>query len=94
MTFIDLFSGIGGFRDGLQRSGHTCVGHVEIDKFANKSYLAMYELEYCKSDTNNENTSYLCYRKEKCCGENCNNQEWYGKDIKRISSEEIPQADI
>lgn len=47
MTFLDLFAGIGGFRRGLERSGHTCVGHVEIDKYANKSYMAMYELAHC-----------------------------------------------
>ena len=44
LTFLDLFAGIGGFRRGLERSGHTCVGHVEIDKYANKSYMAMYAL--------------------------------------------------
>ena len=47
LTFLDLFAGIGGFRRGLERSGHTCVGHVEIDKYANKSYMAMYGLEVC-----------------------------------------------
>lgn len=39
MEFLDLFSGIGGFRRGLERSGHKCIGHVEIDKYANKSYI-------------------------------------------------------
>ena len=42
MKFIDLFSGIGGFRLGLEMAGHECVGHVEIDKYANKSYAAMH----------------------------------------------------
>lgn len=42
MTFLDVFSGIGGFRLGLERSGHECVGHVEIDKFANISYNAIH----------------------------------------------------
>ena len=42
MKFLDLFSGIGGFRLGLQRAGHEPVGWVEIDKFARKSYQAMY----------------------------------------------------
>ncbi len=42
MTFIDLFSGIGGFRLGMERAGHTCLSHVEIDKFANKSYEAIF----------------------------------------------------
>ena len=48
MEFLDLFSGIGGFRRGLERSGHRCIGHVEIDKYANISYMAMYGLSYCK----------------------------------------------
>ncbi|QEA43275.1 DNA cytosine methyltransferase [Leuconostoc lactis] len=43
MKFLDLFSGIGGFRLGLQRAGHTPVGYVEIDKFARQSYQAMYD---------------------------------------------------
>lgn len=47
MTFLDLFAGIGGFRRGLERSGHTCVGHVEIDPYANRSYMAMFGLEAC-----------------------------------------------
>lgn len=43
MKFLDLFSGIGGFRLGLERSGHTPVGYVEIDKYARQSYEAMYD---------------------------------------------------
>ena len=42
MTFIDLFSGIGGFRLGMEQAGHICLGHIEIDKFANKSYEAIF----------------------------------------------------
>lgn len=45
MKFLDLFAGIGGFRLGLERQGHECVGFCEIDKFARKSYKAMYETE-------------------------------------------------
>ncbi|ORI39405.1 hypothetical protein BMR90_02175 [Leuconostoc mesenteroides subsp. cremoris] len=45
MKFLDLFSGIGGFRLGLERSGHTPVGYVEIDKFARQSYQAMYDTD-------------------------------------------------
>ena len=45
MKFLDLFSGIGGFRLGLERSGHTPVGYVEIDKFARQSYQAMYNTD-------------------------------------------------
>ena len=42
MTFVDLFSGIGGFRLGMESAGHKCIGHVEIDKFANKSYETIF----------------------------------------------------
>ena len=42
MKFLDLFSGIGGFRLGMEMAGHECVGHCEIDKHADKSYRAMH----------------------------------------------------
>ena len=45
LTFIDFFSGIGGFRLGLERAGMKCVGFCEKDKFAVKSYRAMYDTE-------------------------------------------------
>lgn len=45
MKFIDLFSGIGGFRLGMEMAGHECVGHCEIDKFADKSYRAMHDVK-------------------------------------------------
>ena len=41
-TFLDFFSGIGGFRLGMEQAGHKCLGHCEIDKYANKSYTAMH----------------------------------------------------
>lgn len=41
--FLDLFSGIGGFRLGMEMAGHECVGHVEIDKWANVSYEAIHQ---------------------------------------------------
>ena len=54
MKFLDLFSGIGGFRLGLQRAGHEPVGWVEIDKFARQSYQAMYDTtgEWTATDIN------------------------------------------
>lgn len=38
-TFIDLFSGIGGFRIALERNGCKCVFSSEIDKYARETYL-------------------------------------------------------
>lgn len=60
MNFLDLFAGIGGFRLGMERAGHKCVGFCEIDKFARASYKAMHntekEIEYhdIKEVTNEE----------------------------------------
>lgn len=45
MKFLDLFAGIGGFRLGLTNQGHECIGFCEIDKFARKSYKAIYKTE-------------------------------------------------
>ncbi|WP_420861813.1 DNA cytosine methyltransferase [Tissierella carlieri] len=45
MTFLDLCAGIGGFRLGLELAGFKCVGFCEIDKFAVKSYMAMFDTE-------------------------------------------------
>jgi len=41
IRYFDMFAGIGGFRAGLTRAGgFTCIGHCEIDKYANASYEA------------------------------------------------------
>ena len=45
MKFIDFFAGIGGFHAGLEKAGMECVGWCEFDKFAQKSYRAMYDTE-------------------------------------------------
>ena len=44
IKFVDMFSGIGGFREGLTHAGgFECVGHCEIDKYANRSYNALFD---------------------------------------------------
>lgn len=41
---LDMFSGIGGFRSGLEAiGGFSFVGHCEIDKYANQAYEAIYQ---------------------------------------------------
>lgn len=47
-----MFAGIGGFRSGLEKAGHQCVGYVEWDKYARRSYQAIYntEREYTAHD--------------------------------------------
>ena len=40
-----MFAGIGGFRAGLDRAGgFLCVGHCEIDKYADASYRAIHNI--------------------------------------------------
>ena len=96
MEFLDLCSGIGGFRRGLERSGHRCIGHVEIDKYANISYMAMYGLSYCKYGKCGEgNCCRRCSKevREHCDGSKCTG-EWFAKDIKQLTAGEIPRAEI
>lgn len=45
MKFLDLFAGIGGFRFGMERADHECIGYVEIDKHARKSYEVIHDTE-------------------------------------------------
>ena len=46
ICYIDLFAGIGGFREGLTRAGgFVCVGHCECDKYAERSYRALFNTE-------------------------------------------------
>ncbi len=47
-TFIDLFSGIGGFRLGMERNGFKCVWSCDNNKFANMVY------QYKFGDENHE----------------------------------------
>lgn len=43
IRYFDMFAGIGGFRAGLTRAGgFQCVGHCEIDKYADASYRAIH----------------------------------------------------
>jgi len=39
VRFVELFAGIGGFSLGFERAGMECVGHVEIDPYAQKVLL-------------------------------------------------------
>ena len=46
IRFFDMFAGIGGFRSGLEAvGGFECVGHCEIDKYANKANNAIYDIK-------------------------------------------------
>ncbi|SFX82621.1 DNA (cytosine-5)-methyltransferase 1 [Thermoactinomyces sp. DSM 45891] len=45
MRVLDLFSGIGGFRLGMEQAEHETVGWIEMDKFARQSYQAIHQPE-------------------------------------------------
>ncbi|MFC6324020.1 DNA cytosine methyltransferase [Companilactobacillus baiquanensis] len=81
MKFLDLFAGIGGFRLGLEQAGHTCVGFVEIDKFARKSYEAIFDTEgeYTEHDINKVNTKELPEADIWCFGFPCQDISVAGK---------------
>ena len=72
MRFLDVFAGIGGFRMGLENAGFTCIGHIEIDKYARASYEAIYDIkenEYDKEDiTEIEDFTELKGKYELLCG--------------------------
>ena len=66
MKFIDMFSGIGGFRTAMENNGHECIAYSEIDKYAKQSYQAMYdtENEIDLGDITNISQEYLSRFKE------------------------------
>ena len=45
LTFLDFFAGAGGFRAGFEQIGMRCLGHCEIDKFADRSYRATFDVK-------------------------------------------------
>lgn len=91
MKFVDFFSGIGGFRRGMELAGHECVGFCEFDKFAVASYTAMHTVTEIQRD-------YLDMlpknkRVAEAGKEEYRNGEWFANDIRRIFAEDIPKAD-
>ncbi len=42
VRFFEAFSGVGGFRAGVRDLGWECAGWIEIDKYARKSYAAIF----------------------------------------------------
>lgn len=45
LKFLELFSGIGGYRTGLERLEFECVGYVEKSKRARSMYQTLYKTE-------------------------------------------------
>lgn len=91
MKFIDFFSGVGGFTRGLELVGHECVGHCEIDKYAEASYRSMHTIT-------DEQRRYLAtlpleIRQKEILKEEYLNGEWYATDITRVQPGDLPEAE-
>lgn len=91
MRFIDFFSGIGGFREGMQQAGHECVGFCEFDKYAVASYVSM----HCITEEQREYLTSLELKKrqKEILKEEYRNGEWYANDVRSINPGDIPEAD-
>lgn len=81
LTFLDFFSGVGGFRHGLELAGMKCVGFCEKDKFARKSYEAMYDTkgEWFHDDITTIDSTRLPKADIWCAGSPCQNVSIAGK---------------
>lgn len=92
MTFIDFFSGIGGFRRGMELAGHTGVGHCEIDKAAEASYRSMHTIT-------DEQRRFLevmprHVRAKEILKDEYLNGEWYSNDVTGLGAGDVPAADV
>ena len=105
ITFIDFFAGVGGFRRGMELAGHKCVGFCEFDKNAVYSYMAMHLLTECQWEALNnipalvKKNGTLNFNKrqkylQSLIGDKNINGEWYANDIRTVSTEDIPRADM
>lgn len=90
MTFIDLFSGIGGFRRGMEMAGHKCIGFCEYDKFAVASYTAMHLM----TDEERKYIDTIPFRGrvKEANKEEYRHGEWYADDITELRADDIPTA--
>ena len=81
LTFLDFFSGVGGFRHGLELAGMKCIGFCEKDKFARKSYEAMYDTkgECFHDDITTIDPTRLPKADLWCAGSPCQNVSIAGK---------------
>lgn len=91
MKFIDFFSGVGGFREGMQQAGHQCVGFCEFDKFAVASYVSM----HCITEEQRKHLETFDFKKrqKEILKEEYKNGEWYANDIRTVDAGSLPRAD-
>ncbi len=104
MEFFDLFAGIGGFRLGMEKAGHVCIGTCEWDKHAREIYKERFGKYPEWSDATKINASELPDFDCLCAGFPCQAFSIAGKrqgfndtrgtlffDIVRIAKEKRPR---
>ena len=91
MRFIDFFAGIGGFRLGMEMAGHECVGHCEIDKYADASYRMMHTV----TEEQRQKLLEMPFKERltEVRKEEYTNGEWYADDITRVRADDLPEAE-
>ena len=105
MKFLDIFSGVGGFRIGMEMAGHECVGFCEFDAFAQMSYTMIHlvteeQRQYIESiptPLKKNGEKNFTKRKKELLGkgsEKYRNGEWYSNDIRAVHAGNVPRADI
>jgi DNA (cytosine-5)-methyltransferase 1 len=105
-TFVDLFSGIGGFRIALEGVGGTCVFSCDIDKRANETYFLNFG-EWPKGDITKIEVSEIPDHDVLCAGFPCQPFSIAGRrlgfadtrgtlffDIEKVLKNKKPQAFI
>ena len=91
MRFIDFFAGVGGFRRGMELAGHECVGHCEIDKYAEASYRSMHTITEAQRSA--LATMPAQQRRNEILKGEYLNGEWYADDIRSVRHSDPPEAE-
>lgn len=75
----------------MEQAGHKCVGHCEIDKYADISYRSMHTITEEQRDKLMKLP--LKERQNEIRKEEYLNGEWYADDIRTVEPEDLPDAD-